>query len=148
MTPDNTSSHDLEEIATRLHAAAIHLLRTVRREDAAAGLTAPRLSVLSVLVFGGPLTIGALAAAEQVSAPTMTKLVAGLARDGLVERRPAPSDGRSVVVAATARARDLLLEGRTRRVRRLMALIGALPEADLATVRRATEVIEQALRRE
>ena len=46
------------EVADQLHSAAIHLLRKLRREDAASGLNAPRLSALSVVVFGGPLTLG------------------------------------------------------------------------------------------
>ena len=50
-----------ERIADRLHSAAIHLLRRLRREDAKTGLSAPRLSALSVVVFGGPLTLGELA---------------------------------------------------------------------------------------
>ena len=62
-------------VADRLHSAAIQLLRRLRREDQAMGLTAARASALSVLVFGGrPLTLGALAQAEQVSAPTITRL--------------------------------------------------------------------------
>ena len=56
-------------VADRLHSAAIRLLRRLRREDDAMGLTAARASALSVLVFGGrPITLGALAQAEQVSA--------------------------------------------------------------------------------
>ncbi len=49
------------ELADRLHSAAIHLLRRLRREDDASGLPAPQLSALSVIVFGGPIAIGALA---------------------------------------------------------------------------------------
>src|SRR5436190_1108590 len=55
--------------ATRLHSAAIHLLRRLRREDDASGLSAPRLSALSVIVFGGPLSLGALAAAAPLPRP-------------------------------------------------------------------------------
>src|SRR6202041_2645959 len=55
-----------EIAADALHSAAIRLLRYVRLEDAASGITSAQLSVLSVLVFGGPQTLGSLAAAEQV----------------------------------------------------------------------------------
>ncbi len=89
------------DVADRLHSAAIHLLRRLRREDDASGLSAPRLSALSVVVFGGPVTIGALAAAEQVRVPTMSRLVAALEADGLVRRKPDVDDGRVVRVAAT-----------------------------------------------
>ncbi|CAA9348463.1 MAG: hypothetical protein AVDCRST_MAG40-2756, partial [uncultured Gemmatimonadaceae bacterium] len=83
-----------EPLADRLHSAAIHLLRWLRREDGAAGLSGPRLSALSVVVLAGPLTLGELAAAEQVRPPTMTRLVDALAAEGLVRREPDACDGR------------------------------------------------------
>src|SRR3954471_3979283 len=96
------------EIADRLHSAAIHLLRRLRREDDASGLPAPQLSALSVIVFGGPITLGALAAAEQVRPPTITKLVATLEAARLVERESDPDDRRVSRVKATARGTRLL----------------------------------------
>jgi DNA-binding MarR family transcriptional regulator len=129
--------------AERLHSAAIHLLRRLRREDDASGLTAPRLSALSVLVFGGPTTLGGLAAAEQVRPPTMTRLVAALERLGLVVREPDPSDGRVVLVRATARARTVLEAGRARRVAALAARLAALADDE----RRALEAALPALER-
>src|SRR2546430_7751897 len=89
-------------IADRLHSAAIHLLRRLRVEDRAMGLTAPRASALSVLVFRGPVTMSALADAEQVRRPTMTRLVDGLERRGLVRRGSHAEDGRVPPVDATA----------------------------------------------
>src|SRR3954468_23413000 len=106
---------DAAVVADRLHSAAIHLLRRLRTEDTASGLTAPRLSALSVIVFGGPLTLGALAAAEQVRPPTMTRLVAALEGAGLVTREPDPGDPRQVLLRATPAGRRLLEEGRVRR---------------------------------
>jgi DNA-binding MarR family transcriptional regulator len=138
--------HELEA-ADRLHSAAIHLLRLLRQEDVASGISAARLSALSVLVFGGSRTIGELAAAEQVRPPTMTKIVTGLEADGLARRRPSRQDARSVVVAATARGRTLLQRGRQRRVDALAARLAGLPAADVATLRRAADLIEDALRR-
>src|SRR5213596_2194991 len=90
-------------VADRLHSAAIHLLRRLRRVDEAMGLTAARASALSVLVFGGrPVTLGALAQAEQVSAPTVTRLIVRMERDGLVRRAPDPTDRRVVWLHPTA----------------------------------------------
>ena len=63
-----------DELAARIHAAALHLLRRLAQEDRATGVSPARLSALSVLVFGGPRTIGALAAAEGVTPPTMTRV--------------------------------------------------------------------------
>ena len=107
------------ELATRLHAAALHLLRRLRVEDDALGLTAPRASALSVLVFGGARTISELAAVEQVRVPTMSRLVSGLEADGLVRRESDAADGRVTWLHATPAARKLLKRGRARRVRAL-----------------------------
>ena len=135
------------EAADRLHSAAIHLLRLLRQEDVAAGISAARLSALSVLVFGGPRAIGDLAAAEQVRPPTMTKIVNGLEADGLARRRTNRDDARSVVVEATRRGRTLLQQGRRRRVEALAARLAGLSQEDVATLRRAAELIEDVLRR-
>src|SRR5256885_11986460 len=80
-------------IADRLHSAAIHLLRRLRLQDKAMGLSAPRASALSVIVFRGPVTMSALAEAEQVRAPTITRLADGLERLGLLRRVSPPEGG-------------------------------------------------------
>jgi DNA-binding MarR family transcriptional regulator len=129
--------------AEAIHSAAIHLLRRLRREDDASGLTGPRLSALSVVVFGGPIALGALAAAEQVRAPTMTRLVAALEADGLVVREPDPRDGRGVLVRATAAGRQLLEEGRSRRTTALVRQLSALTPEELATLCEAAALLER-----
>lgn len=120
----------VEVLADRLHSVAIHLLRRLRREDARTGLTAPRLSALSVLVFGGPRTLGELAAAEQVRPPTMTRLVTALERDGLVVKEGVAGDRRQVRIRATAAGRAMLARGRERRVVALASVIRTLPDED------------------
>lgn len=110
---------ELSALADRLHSAAIHLLRRVRRDDPESGLSSSRLSALSVVVFAGPLTLGELARAEQVSSPTITGLVAGLEGAGLVKRERDPDDRRIYRVRATAAGRRLLSSARQRRVANL-----------------------------
>jgi len=134
-------------LADRLHTAAIHLLRRLRREDDAAGLSAPRLSALSVVVFGGPITIGALAAAEQVRAPTMSRLVAALEVQGLVRRVSDRTDHRIVRVEATARGRALLQAGRRRRVGVLTGDIRELSAAERRALTTAIPLFERLARR-
>src|SRR2546427_13216991 len=102
-------------VADRLHSAAIHLLRRLRVEDRALGLSGPRASALSVIVFRGPITMGALAEAEQVRRPTITRLVDGVERRGLVRRVEGPTDGRGQRVEATAAGQRLLQKGLARR---------------------------------
>ena len=135
-----------DRTADRLHSAAIHLLRRLRHEDEASGLTAPRLSALSVVVFGGPLTLSALADAEQVRAPTMTRVVAALEGAGLVTREPDPTDGRAALVRATPAGVRLLGEARARRLSALSSEMKDLPPDDLAALARAAEILERLAR--
>lgn len=135
-----------EDIATRLHSAAIRLLRLVRREDQASGLTGPRLSALSVLVFGGPTSLGGLAAAEQVSAPTMTRIVESLVQAGLANREAEPGNRRKVRIAATDAGIRLLEEGRERRVRALTERLARLADSERRALDRAVDILERALR--
>jgi DNA-binding MarR family transcriptional regulator len=130
-------------LAERLHAAAIHLLRRLRRHDVAMGLTPARASALSVMVFGGRVTIGQLAQAEQVSAPTMTRLIVGLERDGLVRREDDPDDGRVVWLQATAKGTRLLHQGRARRVEALAADLATLEPAERETLAAAAAILER-----
>lgn len=132
-------------VADRLHSAAIHLLRGLRKQDEASGLSAARLSALSVLVFAGPKTIGQLAKAEQVSPPTMTRLVVGLQRDGLITRKSDSKDGRMTWLRPTAKGRRLLQEGRQRRVTELARRLQGLGFEDVNTLGKAAEIIEEAL---
>ena len=132
--------------ADRVHAAAIHLLRRLRKQDDAMRLSAARASALSVMVFGGRVTIGQLAQAEQVSAPTMTRLIVGMERDGLVRRAGDPLDGRIVWLEATAKGTRILHEGRRRRVEALAEEISRLSDADRETLVSAADILEQLLR--
>jgi DNA-binding MarR family transcriptional regulator len=133
-------------LADRLHSAAIHLLRRLRVQDDATGLSAPRLSALSVIVFRGPLTLGELARAEQVRPPTITRLVQELERDGLVRRRVDPGDRRVQRVQATRAGERLLQAGRARRVAALTESVRSLPAADRKLLERATRVLERVVR--
>ncbi|MEP6509015.1 MAG: MarR family transcriptional regulator [Gemmatimonadales bacterium] len=132
-----------EDLADRLHSAAIHLLRTLRRVDDETGLTAPRLSVLSVLVFAGPRTLGQLATAEQVRPPTMTRLVAALEEDGFVGRSPDKTDGRVTIVSATKKGEAVMWLGRSRRVKSLAARLDSLTRKELSELNDAATLIER-----
>ncbi len=140
------SDHNIQEIAARLHAASIKLLRLLRRQDDASGLSAPRLSALSVLVFGGPVSLAELAAAEQVRAPTMSRLVEGLVRDGLVTREPVPGNRRQLRISATEAGRQLLEAGRARRVRALVARLETLAASERRALARGVEIMERVVR--
>jgi len=135
----------LTAVATELNSVSIHLVRRARTADAALGVPPGQLSALSVLVFGGERTVAQLAEAEQVTSPTMTRIVDGLERAGLAERRPHPRDGRATLVRATRQGRTVMERGRRRRVDLLTTLLGQLPADDLRAVEQAVAALARAL---
>lgn len=127
--------------ASDLYKGAIRLLRLLRREDSASGLSAPRLSALSVLAFGGASSLSALAAAEQVSLPTMSRLVKQMEAEGLLTRTTDPADGRGVLLAISAAGQMLMEAGRQRRLERLQRWLEALPAQQRRTLDAAIPVL-------
>jgi DNA-binding MarR family transcriptional regulator len=136
----------LHATATALHSAAIRVLRMVRREDRHSGISPPRLSALSVLVFAGPMSLAELAAAEDVRAPTMSRIVEGLVGDGLATREADPGNRRKVRIAATEEGRRRLEAGRARRVRALAERLRRLADSEQRALARGVEVLERAVR--
>jgi DNA-binding MarR family transcriptional regulator len=132
------------DLADRLHSAAIHLLRRLRRSDPQTGVSAAQLSALSVLM-GGPRTIGELASAEQVRPPTISRVIRELEALGMVTRSTDARDGRVVWIASTASGQEVLARGRALRVTALTQAIAALSEAERATLTAGLGVFERVL---
>jgi DNA-binding MarR family transcriptional regulator len=127
-----------------MHSAAIHLLRRVRvADDQSMGMTPARRSALSVLVFLGPQSLSQLATAEQVTLPTMSKLVTSMEKDGLVRRARDPGDGRVVRLHATAKARRMAERGRQVRLAVLESLLGGASAREVEIVREAAEIVDR-----
>lgn len=139
-------SPELLEAADKLHSAAIHLLRRLRIRDRESGIGPAQLSALSVLVFGGPRSLGELAEAEQVRPPTMSRIVAGLVTAGLVKRE-ATEDGRRLRLVATAKGTKILWEGRKRRVESLANALAALGETERGRLRELAELLPEIVRK-
>jgi len=133
-------------VADRLHSAAIQLLRRVRRQDIATGEGPARLSALSVLVFGGPKTLKELAAAEQVKPPTMSRMVAGLARSRLIDVEPDPEDRRRMRIRATVKGRQILQKGRELRIAYLASHLDRLSPQELSQLGEAVEILARLLK--
>ena len=132
---------DSLEVATALHRAAIRLLRTVRVADDETGISAPKLSTLSVLTFGGAQSLTSLARAEQVTSATMSKLVSDLEADGLVAKRVDKEDRRGLRIEVTAKGRTLMEEGRKRRLALLNTRIAKLTREERAQLADASAVM-------
>lgn len=132
---------DSLEVAVALHRAAIRLLRAVRVADDETGVSAPKLSALSVLTFGGPTSLSALARAEQVTPATMSKLVSHLEAEGLVAKRADREDKRGVRIEVTAKGRALMEQGRKRRLALLHKRLAKLSRDDRVLLDRAAEIM-------
>jgi DNA-binding MarR family transcriptional regulator len=135
---------DSLDLADKLHSAAIRLLRAVRVADAETGLSAPKLSALSVLTFGGPQSLTSLARAEQVTAATMSKLVSDLEAEGLAVKRVDTADRRGLRIEATAKGRALMQEGRKRRLALLCSRLAKLSAAERKRLRSAADLMLRA----
>jgi len=139
LSTENRANPEL--LAERLHSAAIRLLRSVRKADQSSSLNPPRLSALSVIVFAGPITLGDLAAAEQVKPPTMTRIVQALENQGLVAKRVDASDRRSVRLSATMKGQRLLIQARRERTRALAQRVGLLSPQERSALERAIDLM-------
>jgi len=114
-------------------------------DEVAEGITVARLSALAVVAKRGPLTLGALAEAEQVQPPTMSRIAARLEEDGLLQRTTQPGDRRVTLVEATDRGRQVLADSRSRRTAYLAERLRTLDPADLVTLDRAATLIQEML---
>ena len=133
-------------VANELNTTAIHALRRARVSDADSGLSPERLSLLSVLVYAGPRTMGDLARAEQVTRPAITRIVDALEEAGLVSREPVATDRRVVLVTATPAGRAVLEDARRRRVETLAAVLEGMSADELERLSQALAVVRRGLR--
>jgi DNA-binding MarR family transcriptional regulator len=88
------------------------------------------LSVLHTLSRKGPLRLTDLLATEQLKQPALTSLVAKLQQDGLVSRRPDPSDGRAILLSLTREGRQVVRSRRTDRMANLARLVEHLNDEE------------------
>jgi DNA-binding MarR family transcriptional regulator len=134
--------HEVADAAASLRLSATRLARRLRQE-AGSGLSPSMLSALASIANHGPLTLGALADREAVAPPSITKVVAKLEADGLVQRTPDAVDRRFSHVRTTDEGEALLAEHRRRKTAWLTARIGELPPTDRARLVAALEVLDR-----
>ncbi len=136
---------DAAEVAARLRFSATRLARLLRQQDQG-GLSPTSTAALATIAREGPLTLGELAAAEQVAPPTITKAVHRLEKDHLVTRKTDDADRRVCRVAVTKEGQRLLDASRSRRTAWLAKRLGRLTPDDLARLDEAMDVLEQLTR--
>ena len=134
---------DVTALAGRLQQVALLLVRRLRREDDALGLSAAQLSTVTTLVQRGPLTPGELARSEGVRPPTMTRRIQRLEQDGYVIRKPSPHDGRVTLVRHTTEAIRLLERARAARDRAFGVELRALAPEDRRLLGQSLAILER-----
>jgi DNA-binding MarR family transcriptional regulator len=130
------------EMAGRLRYSVIRLARLLRQQDES-GLSLTLTASLATIAREGPLTLGELAAHEQVAPPSITKVVAKLEAQGLVTRSADPDDRRVSRVEISSDGRRQLEANRHRRTAWLESRLRELDPADVAHLEAAVEVLEQ-----
>lgn len=108
----------LHDLVGEIHALTL-LRKDVQRHLPHQSSVAAR-GVLAVLAEAGPVRTGVLADLTRVDASVTSRHVAHLCDEGLVERLPDPSDGRSTLIAVTdtgraelTRLREAVVDGWT-----------------------------------
>lgn len=133
---------DTAALAARLRLAVTRLARKLRQE-AEPGITPSMLSALSSLGHREALTMRELCAAEQVTPPTMTRVVAALVGAGLVTREGDPVDGRVAWVRPTPSGLRLLERSRRRKEAYLAKALARLEPREVATLQDAAEILDR-----
>jgi len=142
--PITSTDTRLAESAARLRFAIVRTARRLRQEAAGPGteLSPTAASALATVERHGPLTPSELAEIERIKRPTATRTLGLLEQAGLLDRAPDPADGRSSLVSVTQAGRERLRRLRGRKNAYLARRMRDLPEADVATLERAAEILE------
>ncbi|MET0275704.1 MAG: MarR family transcriptional regulator [Acidimicrobiia bacterium] len=134
-------------LAVRLRMAVARVHRRARTEAVTDGddVSASRFAALATIQKRGPITLGELAAEEQVQPPSMTRIVARLEGQGLVERAVDPDDRRVARVEITPAGAELLAITRTRRNAFLAQRIERFTDDERVALAAALPLLERIL---
>lgn len=104
--------------------------------------------VLKTLATAGPMRASDLAAYIQSDPSTVSRQVAALVKEGLIERQADPADGRASLLALTPRASSVIAEHDDIRLRHFATMLADWTERDLrrfaALLQRFTEAFDSA----
>ncbi len=123
------------KFTSQVHEAFSRLARRLRALELPYGLTNERLSTLATIRDNEPISVSALAEAEIVSLPTMSRMVAKLEDEGFVRRRDDKLDSRSVLISTTAKGRRTYLRATQQSLSQLKSTLNTLAPEQLAAIR-------------
>ncbi len=131
------------DIAPRVHEAFSRLSRRLRKIDLPYGLTNERLSTLAAIGDHEPISISALAKAEIVTVPTMSRMVDALEADGFVRRRDDKFDSRAVLISTTAKGRRAYVRATQQSLSHLKGTLNTLAPEQLAAIRAMLSTLDE-----
>jgi DNA-binding MarR family transcriptional regulator len=143
MGPPAGISTPLETAVTELSLAVGQLLRRLRAETNPDGLTWSQTMALARLEKAGPMTTADLARAEAVKPQSMGATLTELEREGLIERRPHPTDGRQVLFALTTQGVEARRKRSAAKQKWLMEAMARLTTAERETLMSAVVLIKR-----
>jgi DNA-binding MarR family transcriptional regulator len=119
------------------------LVRRVRAASASHELSLTEAAVMARLAKGGPATTADLARAEGMKPQSMGTTIAALEEDGMVERKPHPTDGRQMNIELTAKGAAVRKSAKDARRTWLAQAITKLDKQDQETLFTAGEIIKR-----
>jgi len=142
--PSTSTPEVDQELVTRTRLAVLRMARRLR-QHVDPGITPSQQSALAAIESRGPLTLGELAAHENVQPPSITRIVGNLEAADLVERTTDASDRRVSLVQVTPAGRAELDAIRAQRNAWLAQCLARLDEHELDQLRDALDVLEHLL---
>jgi DNA-binding MarR family transcriptional regulator len=141
----NQTDIPLSERAAHLRIAIVRTARRLRQEAAAetSGLTPTSVAALATIERHGPMTPSEIAAVERVKRPTITRTLACLEREGLIDRAADPEDGRSALLSVNGAGRERLRRLRGRKNAYLARRMREMTDEEIETLERAAEILER-----
>lgn len=134
---------DAADVAPALRAGVLRLARRLRVERDRSALSNSKVAVLSHLAREGTSTPSRISRDERQQPQSLTRVLAELEVDGLIDRHPDPDDGRRGVLRLTATGQAALRADMTLRDRWLTDAISGLPAIELGVLALAAEIIER-----
>jgi len=131
------------ELGPQVHEAFSRLARRLRALDLPDGLTNERLSTLATVAAHEPISVSALAEAEIVSLPTMSRMVNALEAEGFVRRRDDKFDSRAVLISTTAKGKRAYHRATQRSISHLKGTLSTLASEQLAAIRTLLSTLEE-----
>lgn len=105
----------ISDDTTLIVRGVLRLSRRLRSERPASTVSLSALSLLATLHRSGPMPAARLAQAERLQPQSLSRLIAQLDRDGLIERRPGQEDRRTLILEITEAGRRALSHDMTAR---------------------------------